>query len=127
MYEKMVGLELEDEEGNVTTFTVRRIITQEPDNPTAVFSNELIFRPGGGAIAKRVDNRVQTLADDSIADAHRRQAEEVDAMRARSMTAARTGGEQSIVSDQERPGRRPRRGSRTTEDASGDGEGTQAA
>jgi hypothetical protein len=123
MIERMVGIELEDEDGKIHYFRVKRIVTQDPDNRDAVFSNELIFRPGGGAIARRVDNRALTLADDAIADAHQRQQDEVEAMRQRSLTTARTGGEHSIQPAGEQvgddgdsaPGKRPRRGSRATE------------
>lgn len=119
MYEILTAIEVEDEEGNTQILKVKRLITQEPLNADAVFSNELIFRAGGGAIARRVDNRAMTLADDAIADAHRRQQEETERLRAASMSSARTGGEQGIAADQHRqeaaeaPARRPRRGSRT--------------
>lgn len=121
MYEKLIAIEVENEEGETQIWTVKRLITQEPENLASVFSNELVFRPGGGAIARRVDNRVQTLADDSIADAHRRQREEWDKLGV-AQAEARTGGERGIEPQGSQPGedgegdsgpgRRPRRGSR---------------
>lgn len=112
-YELLKAIEVEDEEGNTTILTVKRLITQDPEDARATFSNELIFRPGGGAIAKRKDDRIQTIADDSIADAFHRERQETDRLRQQGMTHARTGGEGGIQPDQERQGpqRRPPRGS----------------
>jgi hypothetical protein len=118
MYEKLVAIEVEDEEGNTQILRVKRLITEDPHNENAKFSNNLIFRPGGGAIAMRHDNRVMTIADDSIADAHERQRREVDEMRSRGMSTARTGGEGGMLPDEQRqaeagaPAKRPRRGTR---------------
>src|ERR1044071_3711806 len=117
----MTGLELVDEEGVTHTFRVARIITQDKDdkNREAVFSNELMFRPGGGAIARRIDNRVLTLPDDAQADAWRRQPAEVDELRRRGSSEARTGGEHNVEHDDspDAPRKMPRRGTRQTTEA----------
>lgn len=114
-FEKLIGLEVEDEDGNVQVLRIRRLVTQEEGahtNPEAVFSNELVFRPGPGmAIARRLDTRQITTIDDSEADARERQGREIAAMRERSLTEARVGGEEGILPDQDRaPARRSRRG-----------------
>lgn len=118
MLERLVALELEDEDGNVQLFNIKRVITRETNldggNPDSVFSNVLHARPGGMIVASRFeDARTMTTIDDPEREAFERGNREMEEMRSRGMQQARTGGEGGVLPDEARvPSRRGRRGTR---------------
>lgn len=124
--ERVTLIELEDEDGNIETFRVRKVMAADINDPRSVRAKSLVVRPGGMLVALDDDFREITTPDDAIADAQRRQERELAVLRERGMTSARTGGEGAIVPDEHRtapsraPGKRGRRGSSVKgEDAEG--------
>lgn len=104
------------------------INTSNEGAPDARAVGDLIERPGGMIVFRKLDLRPITTIDDSAADAHRRGQAEWEEQRVSSANLARTGGENSIQPSSTPgppvdggpapvPARRPRR-SRTATTAS---------